>query len=94
LSAPERPLAFSPDIRFRRVGDEGVVVDQSVPVVMVVNEVGVRALELVREGATQAEVVARIAEEYAVAPETVVADLREYLSDLRGRGILAPEAGE
>lgn len=94
MSAPERPLALSPDVRFRRVAGEGVVVDQSVPAVLVVNEVGVRALELMRAGATQGEVVARIAEEYAVAPETVAADVRAYLGELRGRGILAPETGE
>lgn len=81
-------LRLHPDVVFRSVGDEGVVIDQRRPEVMVVNGLGLRVLELIREKGARSAVLARLEAEYGVAPKVLAADLDAYLTDLGTRGLI------
>lgn len=81
------------DVRFQRVGDEGVVVRQSEGEVLVLNSVGMSVLELLRIGATAQDICKRLTEEYAVATDVLEADVAEFLHELTDAGVIECDAG-
>ncbi len=83
----------APDVRFRVVGGEGVVVRQTSGEALVVDEVGARILELLDERPTAAEIVGRLEAEYDVEPERLAADVERFLEELLEAGIAGPVEG-
>jgi len=83
------------DVRYRIVGAEAVVVRQSGPEVLVLNGVGARVIEGVDAKTTVAALVARLAEEYDVDPQTLERDVTSFLSELAEGGVVEKmEAGD
>lgn len=76
------------DILFRAVGEEGVVVDQRGPSVLVVNAVALRVLELLRGGASETAIAAQLADEFDAEPQQIAADVRQFLDELKTRAML------
>lgn len=76
------------DVRFRTVGEEGVLVRQEAGEVLVVNEVGARVIALLDGERTVGELLATLAEEFDVAPEQLRRDVAEYLEQLVAAGVL------
>ncbi|BAO43702.1 PqqD family protein [Thiolapillus brandeum] len=85
----EDNLNLHPDILFRAVPPEGVLVDQRVPSVMVVNATGLRMLEMIREKGSRKAVILALADEYEALAETISADVDAFLDDLRSRDMLS-----
>ena len=73
---------ISPSIRYRRMGDEAVVLCQSSAEILVLNEIGSRILHLVdgRRGAE--DLCTALCEEFDVEAATVLQDLTAFLSEL------------
>jgi hypothetical protein len=86
----ESVFALRPDIRFRRVGDEAVVLAQDQGEVLVLNEVGARALELLDGETPAVEWLPTLLREYTVEEATLRADLARYLAELRTSGVITP----
>ena len=80
------------DARHRNIGNEGVVVRQRAGEVMVVNEIGARVLDLVEAGMSIEAMVARLETEYDVERATIERDVRAYLDELVGAGVVEPVA--
>jgi hypothetical protein len=78
------------DVRFRRIGEEAVVVRQEVPEALVLNPVGARVLELLAGGAPLGAVGARLAAEFEVAPAEAEADARAFAAELESAGVIEP----
>ena len=77
------------DLRFRRLGDEGVLISQSeTPRVAVVNGLGIRVLELLQQGLRFGGLVEALALEHDVDSAIVRGDVRAYLSQLEDHGFL------
>jgi hypothetical protein len=85
------------DVRFRIVAPEAVVVRQSGPEVLVLNDVGARILERVDTGQTVAALVAGLAQEYDVDPGRLESDVVAFLEELTSSGVIertgTPDAG-
>lgn len=82
------------DVRFRRVLDEAVVIRQDAAEVLGLNGVGARVFELARGGASEDEIVQRLAEEHEIGEADVRGDVRRFLVELVEAGVLEPvEAG-
>ncbi len=79
---------LAPDVRFRVVADEAVIVRQQVAEVLVVNAVGARILELLRDGAPLDELAATVADEFDVAADRAAGDVEAFLASLRESGVL------
>lgn len=75
-------------LRFRAVGEEGVVVDQRNGNVMVVNAVGLHLLQQLRDGANLAELNASVQAEFAVERDQLEADVTRYLEELHALGAI------
>jgi len=78
------------DVRFRRIGDEAVVVRQDAPEVLVLNPVGGRVLELLAGGEPVGAVGAALAAEFEVAPAEAEADARAFAAELESAGVIEP----
>ena len=81
-------LVLHPDILFRAVDDEGVVVDQRQPEVMVVNAQAVEILELIRQTGSRNAVLNELQQKYDADRAVITADLDVFLSELRTRQML------
>lgn len=81
-------LGLDADILFRAVGEDGVIVDQRGPSVMVVNAVALRILELIKANVTVSAIPVHLAEEFDAEPERIAADVAQFLDELKNRAML------
>ncbi len=81
-------LVLHPDILFRAVDDEGVVVDQRQPEVMVVNGQAVEILDLIRQTGSRNAVLNELQQKYDAERAVIAADLDDFLDELRIRKML------
>lgn len=85
---PSTILQRAPDVRFRAVDDETVVIRQEAAEALVLNEVAGRILELADGEATAGTIVETLLREYEVPADELAADVGTYLEELVENGIL------
>ena len=76
------------DTRYRNIGGEGIVVRQTAGEVLVLNEVGVRVLDLLAKGGTVDSVVEAVAADYEVDAATAESDVIAYAQELVEAGVI------
>lgn len=81
-------LALRPQVRFRAIDEEGVIVHTERGVVIVVNALGLRTLELIREQGSRQALIARLAVEYDAPDTTIATDLDAFLDQMREQQLL------
>ncbi|OOZ38884.1 PqqD family protein [Solemya elarraichensis gill symbiont] len=81
-------LNISSRARFRTVGSEGVVVQVERGEVMVVNGVGLRVLELVKESGSRNAIIQQLSSEYETGSANVTQQVDDYIEELYAWGIL------
>ena len=91
-----RSFRVAPDIRYRVIDDEAVVVRQREGDVVVLNQVAARVLQLVGEGLSPDEIGDRVAGEYEAPESTIRADVEKFLAELEDLNVLErlPAAGD
>lgn len=68
----------------------GLVFDPNTNAAFSLNKTGVYLWNLVKEGATEAEMIAGVIEKYSgVTEEQATADVKAFLEDLRSRSLLS-----
>lgn len=80
---------ISDAIRFRRILDEGVILSQDTAEVRVVNDVGIRVLELIETGATDKKILSTLHDEYDVKSDQLEHDVNYYLDELKASAIIS-----
>ena len=90
MAEAERPERYRlrPDIRYRIVDREAVILRQAAAENLVLNEVGSNILQWIDGGCTVSEVARRLGEEYDVSPERLAQDLPLFLDELEEAGIV------
>ncbi len=81
-------LTLRSQVRFRAIDEEGVIVHTERGVVIVINALGLRTLELIREQGSRRAVIAQLAAEYDVSDTTIAADVDAFLDQMRGQQLL------
>lgn len=76
------------DTRYRNIGDEGVVVRQTAGEVLVLNEIGVRVLELLEVAVPVSGLLDALDAEYTVDRATLERDVLAYLQELMDAGVI------
>jgi hypothetical protein len=76
------------DVRFRVVGEEGVLVRQEAAEVIAVNEVGASVLALLDARRSVGKVLDELLEQYAVDRTSLSTDVFRFLGELREAGVL------
>ena len=79
-----------PDVLFREIDTECVLLDLGSGTYFGLNEVGTRIWNLLREGLTEDDIVRAIAAEFESDAVTIRADVRRLLSDLESRKLIVP----
>jgi Coenzyme PQQ synthesis protein D (PqqD) len=79
---------LSPDVVFRDLEGEAVILDLSSGTYFGLNEVGTRVWRLVDEGRDSSQIVEIVAAEYAADRETIARDVERLLDDLRSRRLI------
>lgn len=91
-----RRYRMAPDVRFRKVGGEGVVVRQEAAEVVVVDGVGAAVLELLdprRYAAAEAGrrvdgLIAGLVADHDAPEETIAGDVADFLEELLAAGVI------
>ncbi|HPK67140.1 MAG TPA: PqqD family protein [Thermoanaerobaculia bacterium] len=84
----ETVLRLCPDVRFRLLEGEAIVVRQQSAEVLGLNRLGSRILELFDGSRTLAEVAARLAGEIDVDDGRLTADLLAFAAELEASGVV------
>ena len=77
-----------PDVRFRVVGDEAVVVRQEASEVIALNDVGASVLSLLDSRRTVAAVVEALLSEYEIDRNSLRGDVVSFLAELQDAGVV------
>ena len=85
---PDARLTLSPDVAFRVLEGEAVLLDLEAGKYYSMTDVATRAWEMFSEGKTVGEVREALLTEYEVEPDVLDADLDELYTDLLARGLL------
>jgi hypothetical protein len=86
--SPSSILAPAPDVRFRIVGDEAVVVLQGSARVMGLNPVGSRCLALLDGRSSVADLLDRLHDELGVERHRLHRDVVPFLEQLHEHGVI------
>jgi hypothetical protein len=76
------------DVRFRQIGDEGVLVKQDDGDLIVVNQVGVDIIQLLQDGKSFSEIVDYISRNYDIDAKTAENDAMEFIDEIEAAGII------
>jgi hypothetical protein len=80
-------LALDSAARFRRVGDEGVVIQQTSAEVLVVNEIAARLIELSNGSRTIADCAGLIHADFGEDHDVIAQDLLKFAGELVAAGV-------
>ena len=83
-------LSLRPDVRYRLLLNEAVVIRQDAAEVLGLNLVGARVLELIDEGLSESTILERLLQEFDVTPRQLQADVRDFIAELRDLGVIEP----
>lgn len=84
---------LSPDVVFRDLDGEAVILDLVSGTYFGLNEVGTRVWRLVDEGRDASQIVDVVAAEYQADRATIARDVERLLDDLRTRRLIVTVAG-
>jgi hypothetical protein len=86
-------IGLTSRLRYRAVGDEGVLVHLDQGRVIVVSEVGLHVVKLLQQPMSRQALVAAIVTEFEVSAEEAEADLLRFLDELAQEHLLEAQAG-
>jgi hypothetical protein len=86
-------LRRRPDVRYRVIDGEAVVIRQSAAEVLVINEVGARILALADGSAPIASWARTLVAEYDTEEPVLLSDLLAFAGDLLASGVLEDAGG-
>ncbi len=87
-TASNETISLTDPVRFRAVGEDGVLVHLESGRVVVVNEVGLHIVQQLNESRTRAELTSSIVSEFEVSIEQAETDLDAFLAELDQEKIL------
>ncbi|MGH9409294.1 MAG: PqqD family protein [Vicinamibacterales bacterium] len=87
-------IAVAPDVLFRMLGDEGVLVNLRTEQYLGVNEIGARMWQALGASASIEDAFDQLAQEYEVEPAQLRTDLVEFIDLLLGQHLIEVREAE
>ena len=87
-------LRVQKHIRWRLVGDEGVVLNQDQGEVLVLNKLGIRILELLENSVKVGDLTEVLLQEYEVDAATLETDIQKYIDELLTADVVSYEMSD
>lgn len=94
MNASHQRFRPCPDVRFRVIDREAVVLRQNAAQALVLNEVGARILQLLDGKITLADVIDTLSEEFEADRADIADDCYEFVESLTEHGIVEPVASD
>jgi len=88
-STLEDVITISPDVVFRDLDGEAVLLNLTIGIYFGLNEVGTRMWNLIHQYSALQKVVAIMQEEYEVTPEVLEKDLLHLVDQLCAKGLVS-----
>jgi hypothetical protein len=85
---PHTVVTLRPDVRYRAVADEAVVVKQDDAEVLVINDLGAEVLRRLDGVASVGDIAVTIAEEYGEESARVARDVESFVAELLAAGVV------
>jgi len=86
--APEATFRLKPDVRYRVIDGEALILRQEAAEVLGLNDIGSRLLEWIAAGTAAGELPERLAAEYEAEPAEVEHDVAAFVAELLAEGVL------
>ena len=86
-----KTVSFSPDVLFRELDDEGVLLDLETEQYYTLDDIGVRMWQLLHENKEVDLVIAPLLDEYDVDETTLRKDLAELIARLSEAGLIVAD---
>jgi hypothetical protein len=83
-----------PDIRFRRIAGDGLVVCQNAGEVLVTNAVGAEILSMIERRQDDGDMLEALADTFDADRATLKTDMERYLAELESQGVISRVAEE
>jgi Coenzyme PQQ synthesis protein D (PqqD) len=83
---------FNPDVVFRDLDGEAVILDLGSGTYFGLNDVGTRVWQLIGEGHDEARIAEIVSAEYDADPATIARDVSRLLAELRDRRLILADA--
>jgi len=93
LSLTQR-VTIAPDVLFRTVGDEAVLLNLKTELYLGLDPIGTRMWTVFKESGSLQEAYDRLLEEFDVEPARLRADLEEFIGKLQTQSLIDLTAGE
>jgi hypothetical protein len=87
-------MKLNPDVVFRDLEGEAVILDLSSGTYFGLNHVGTRIWQLISEGSDEAGIVDTIVSEYDADRATIATDVARLLNDLRARRLIVADGAD
>jgi hypothetical protein len=84
----DRHFRLCPDVRYRVVGGQAVIIVQNAGEAIVLNEMGTRILELIARESSSRQIADGLCEQFDVERAQAEQDLDGYLDDLVDAGVV------
>mgnify|MGYP001814352606 CR=1 FL=1 len=81
---------IAPDVRYRVIDDEAVVVRQGEGDVLVFNQVAARVIQLVGEGLSSQQISDRVVDEFDAPDKRIRKDVEAFLEELENLKVVEP----
>ena len=88
MSSQDRIWKINSSVRFRRLFDEGVLINQDKAEALVLNDTAISFLEACDGERTVAEIMAALTADFDVTAEQLTADLAPFIEQLAAEGII------
>jgi hypothetical protein len=86
-------LRPNPDVVYRRLEDEVVLVHLGTNGIFALNSTGARLWQLIEQGHDEAEIRARLLQEFDVTPSRLNREVDSVLAELADEGLVIREGG-
>jgi hypothetical protein len=94
MDLPGRRYAHHPDVAWRLVQDEALLVDPHTGSIFPLNPVAARLWVLLGEGGAFSEIVQQLFQEFDAPQETIQADVSTFIAKALQAGVLVERRGE
>ncbi|MBI3073909.1 MAG: PqqD family protein [Deltaproteobacteria bacterium] len=92
-SASRCRYELSPDIAWRKIGGEAFLITRDGALTHRLNGTATRILELVLNDKTTDEIVATLTAEFSGAPDAILRDVDDLMTEMVSRGVLVKGGG-
>ena len=89
VDSDTRQIELNPRVRYRVVGEDGVLIQMDEGRVIVINETGLQILQYLKQPQSKSELASRLVEEFDISQSQALADTCEFITQLENENVIS-----